>query len=66
MKYIEKKMEPLKNLVRECVFVFISAFISGYFIIEYGLSIDGMLNTITETNAFQPNATEIFTGLPEF
>lgn len=66
MKYIEKKMEPLKNLVRECVYVFISAFISSYFIIEFGLSIDGVLNTITETNVFRPNATEVFTGVPDF
>ena len=66
MKYIEKKMEPLKNLVRECIFVFISSFVCGYFIIEYSLPIDGILNTITDVNVFKPSSTEVFTGVPDF
>ena len=66
MKYVEKKMEPLKNVVRESIFIFAGALICGYFIIEHGDKIDGLFNVITETKTFNESATQIFVGTPDF
>jgi hypothetical protein len=66
MKFVEKRMEPLKNVVRESIFVFAGCLICGYFIIEYADKIDGLFNVITETKVFNESATQIFTGTPDF
>jgi len=66
MKYVEKKMEPLKNVVRESIFVFSGCLVCGYFIIEYGDKIDGLFNVITESKTFNESATQIFVGTPDF
>ena len=66
MKYITKETEPLKNIVREAVFVFISSIISGYFVLEFGGSIEGLVNTITDNKVLNAATTQIFVGPPDF
>lgn len=68
MKFVEKKMKPLKYLVRDTVIVFVCALVAGSL---YSGALDGkvaeFMNTITEAKILPTGATtEIFTGVPEF
>jgi multisubunit Na+/H+ antiporter MnhB subunit len=66
MKYLEKEMRPLKEMVRDAIMVFVAAF-AGYFLY---FKMDGTLsdffNAVTETNVIHPANTEIFTDKPDF
>lgn len=66
MRYVERKMEPLKNVIREAIFVFASTLLVGYFVIEHGNLIDGLFNVITEKQVFNEAATQVFVGTPDF
>lgn len=68
MKYIEKKMKPLKYIVRDTIVVLMCALMGGWI---YEGSLNGkmseFMNTITEAKILPTSATtEIFTGVPEF
>ena len=68
MKFVEKKMKPLKFLVRDTIIVFMCAVIGGA-VYEGTLSgkMSDFMNTITEAKILPTSATtDIFTGVPEF
>ena len=48
MKYLEKEFKPLKVVIRDAMIVFVSAFVSGYVILESGLYINEFFNIVTE------------------
>jgi ABC-type Co2+ transport system permease subunit len=62
MKYIEKEMKPLKNIVRDTIIVFSCSFIPLYLFFE-------LKGTIGEVLGVEPSkvvATQVFTDAPEF
>jgi|APCry1669190288_1035285.scaffolds.fasta_scaffold112953_2 hypothetical protein len=66
MRYVEKKMEPLRNVIRQAIFVFAATLFVGYFVIEHAHLIDGLFNVITEKKVFNESATQVFVGTPDF
>jgi hypothetical protein len=66
MKFIDKKLKPLKDVVRDLVMVFFAAFVCSFGIINYGNKIDDFLNVITNKSTVQPETTQVFTGNPDF
>ena len=68
MKFIEKKMKPLKFVVRDSIIVFVCALITGS-LYDGGFEskMTEFMNTITEAKVLPTGATtDIFTGVPEF
>jgi len=66
MKYLEKEMRPLKDLVRDAIIVFIAGF-AGYFVyFKMDGTVSDFFNAVTETNVITPGNTEIFTDKPDF
>ena len=68
MKFVEKKMKPLKFLVRDTIMVFMCSVIAGA-VYDGALSgkMSDFMNTITDAKILPTSATtEIFTGVPEF
>lgn len=68
MKFIDKKMKPLKNVVRDTIIVLLCSitvqWVYGGFM---GGKMSEFMNSITEAKILPTGATtEIFTGKPEF
>lgn len=68
MKFVDKKMKPLKIIVRDSVIVFISAFIANLALSNMGGSIQNFFSVITDTKTIAggTGATEVFTDTPNF
>lgn len=66
MKYIEKEIKPLKELLRDIVIVFISSLCPLAFVLYYQNRIDDFLSVITNTNVLKGETTQVFTGVPDF
>ena len=66
MKFIERQMKPLKEIVRDLIVVFISSFSVFYLFVQYQTRIDDFFSVVTNTNILNPNTTEVFTGSPDF
>ena len=66
MKFLEKEMKPMKYLIRDTVIVFSSTLMATFGVLYFNGSMMDFFNTITETKALNPTATQIFTGTPEF
>lgn len=66
MKYIQKEIKPLKELLRDIVIVFISTLCPLAFVLYYQNRIDDFLSVITNTNTLKGETTQVFTGLPDF
>ena len=47
MKFLEKKMKPLKELVRDLCMVFLASFSSSFVFINYQHKIDDFFSVIT-------------------
>ena len=66
MKFIEKEMQPIKDLVRDALMVFVAGF-AGYFLyFKMDGTISDFFNAVTETNVISTTNTEIFTDKPDF
>ena len=66
MKFLEKEMRPLKELVRDAIMVFIASF-AGYFVyFRMDGTVSDFFNAVTETNVISSANTEIFTDKPDF
>ncbi len=65
MKYVNKEMRPLKDLVRDSVVVAISAGISTFAVFSMNKSFNGFFNAITEQSNL-PSVAPVFTDNPEF
>lgn len=66
MKYLEKEMKPLKEIVRDGVIVFVSTIVSLYVFMFSNNSITDFFNVITENKVMNAEATQIFTDSPGF
>jgi hypothetical protein len=62
MKYIEKEMTPLKNIVRDAVIVFISSFIPIFLFIQFSNNISKFFGGMDITSS----SPQIFTDTPGF
>ena len=66
MKYLEKEFKPLKTIIRDAMIVFVSAFVSGYMILESGSYISEFFNVVTENKGLKLADAKIFTDTPGF
>jgi hypothetical protein len=66
MKYLEKEMKPLKELVRDGLVVFVSTIVASYGFVYSNSSINDFFNIITENKVMNTNTTQIFTDNPGF
>jgi hypothetical protein len=66
MKFIEREIKPLKEIVRDLILVFCSSFIVFYFFIQHQTKLDDFFSVVTHTNILNPNTTQVFTGSPDF
>ena len=66
MKYISKEWKPIKNLIRESLFVFISSIISVVVFFLTNGKMSEFFDILTENKTLKPSATEVFTGEPGF
>jgi hypothetical protein len=66
MKYIDKHLKPLKDILRDIVIVFLSSFLTLMVFLYYQNRIEDFLAILTNTNILKSENTEVFTGHPNF
>jgi hypothetical protein len=66
MKFIEREIKPLKEIVRDLILVFSSSFLVFYVFIQYQTKVDDFFSIVTNTNILNPDTTQVFTGSPDF
>ena len=66
MKYIEKNLKPLKEILRDLVMVFASSLVSIFIFFHYQNSIDDFVSVLTNTSHLKSETTQVFTGVPDF
>jgi predicted nuclease of restriction endonuclease-like RecB superfamily len=66
MKYLDKKLKPLRDVVRDIVMVFSASFASSMALLHFQDKIDDFLSVITNTNVMKAEHTQVFTGVPDF
>jgi hypothetical protein len=65
MKYLHKEMRPIKDVIRDAVFVAVSVGISTFSVFSMNKSMNGFFSAMTEqTN--MPSAAPVFTDNPGF
>ena len=65
-KFIQKKIEPTKEIIREGFFVFISSLVSLFLFFKMSGTLTEFFNIITDTKTEVVKTTEVFTGEPGF
>jgi len=65
-KYFHKEMKPLKDVVRDSVFVGVAVAIAGVFTFAMNSELKTFMNTITEAPILSTEATKVFTDNPGF
>lgn len=66
MKFIDKEMKPLKNVIRDAAITFVCSLASLFIFSNLKGSINDFMNVVTDTKTLNTAATEIFTDLPGF
>jgi len=66
MRYLEQKMKPLREIVRDVLMVAVSSFICSFVFIYNKNKIDDFVAVVTNTNILKPENTQVFTGVPGF
>ncbi len=66
MKYVEKKMKPLREIVRDTLIVFSCAVASTFFYFKMNVNISNFLDVVTDSKTLMPTTTQVFTGEPGF
>ena len=67
MKYLENKLKPLRDIIRDLVMVFGAAFVCSFGVMNYQHKLDDFLSVITNQSSAVPQAaTQVFTGNPDF
>jgi len=66
MRYLEQKMKPLRENVRDVLMVFGSSFVCTFVFIYYQTKIDDFVAVVTNTNILKSENTQVFTGVPGF
>ena len=65
MKYVQKEMRPMKELVRDAMIVGVSVCVSTFTVVSMNSSMNGFFNAMTDTNAL-PIVAPVFTDNPGF
>jgi hypothetical protein len=65
MKYVDKEMRPLKELIRDAAVVAVSAGISTFAVFSMNKSMNGFFTAMTEQTSL-PAVAPVFTDNPEF
>jgi len=67
MRYIEKRIPPLKFFVRDVIMIFISSFVGAYVLTHMSHTMSDFYQVITGLTVVPDSnrAVEIFTDLPE-
>lgn len=65
-KFIQKKIKPTKEIIREVFFVFISSLVSLFLFFKMSGTLTEFFNIITDTKTEVVKTTEVFTGEPGF
>ena len=65
MKYVNKEMRPLKELIRDATIVAVSAGVSTFAVFSMNKSMNGFLSAMTEQTNL-PAVAAVFTDNPEF
>ena len=66
MKYVDKKMKPMRDIVRDTVIVFGVAVLSTLFYFKMNVNISNFLDVVTDSKTLVPSTTQVFTGEPGF
>lgn len=66
MKFLDKQVKPLKYVIRDAFFVFISSVVSVYFVFYANNNISEFFNVVTNTKNINPATTQVFTDSPGF
>jgi hypothetical protein len=66
MKYLDKQMKPLKNVIRDALMVFVASFVGAYVFSLFGGSVQEFFNIVTESKTLNAAATQVFTDVPGF
>ena len=66
MKFIDKEMKPLKELVRESAFVSGSSLLGAFIYLNLDGSLMDFMNTMTNNKSFNMSTTQVFTDEPGF
>lgn len=65
-KFLKKEFKPVKEMIREGFFVFLSALFGLFIFFKMSGSFTDFFNVITETKSEDLKSTQVFTGEPEF
>lgn len=65
MKYVDKEMRPLKELIRDATMVAVSAGVSTLTVFSMNKSMNGFFSAMTEQTHL-PAVAPVFTDNPEF
>jgi hypothetical protein len=66
MKYLEKEFKPLKNMFRDAIITFVSAFIGASLFFYSNGSIKHFMNFVTENKTMNIESAQVFTDSPGF
>ena len=66
MKYLDKQLKPLKNIIRDAFMVFVSTLVGVYAFSLFGGSVQEFFNIVTESKTLNAAATQVFTDVPGF
>jgi hypothetical protein len=66
MKYIDKEMKPLKQIIRDLAVVYVSSLAGAFISSRFQTSIHDFFNVITKTKVLNNAEAQIFTGEPGF
>lgn len=66
MKYVDKKMKPMRDIVRDTVIVFAVSAVSTFFYFKMNVNISNLIDVVTDSKTLVPSATQVFTGEPGF
>jgi hypothetical protein len=65
MKYVDREMRPLKELIRDATVVAVSAGVSTFAVFSMNKSMNGFFSAMTEQTSL-PAVAPVFTDNPEF
>jgi len=66
MKYVDKEMKPLKNVIRDSVYVFVASLGCLFILLNFNGPINDFMDILTANKQFNFKSTEIFTDEPGF
>ena len=66
MKYLDNKLKPLRDMIRDLVMVFGASFVCAFGLINYQHKFDDFWSVITNQSVLPETTTQVFTGNPDF